>query len=315
MSLSTGTRLDFAGNRKSLETSQPLIDIEHTNPAENGKRTTKKSNLSLLSSQQTNTKPNQFSAVTECGTRDFNQIGSGDFSTSLQNRDVPLLETNAFKSSPHSHESEQDKEQYSSDTVRSKTSTKSRDSPPQNLDIAFLKETDKNRLLQDTDKQRLIFNSTNETTGRYTEHSKDITRSKSRSGLAESNNFDLLNCQASSSRVVSSQHSENLLLLDPKEQNHNPPLSSSASHTNPDRTVQPIPQNLNSHLPRFQPNSQTLPGGLVLPTNSSSSSPRRPFPKDMKSESGGFDFIRKSTKSDAFSFINDEIQASKTKQK
>ena len=309
MSLSTGTRHDFAANRKSLETSQPLIDIEHTNPAENEKKTTEKSNPSLLCSLQTNTETNQFFPVTDYGAHDFNLIGTEDFSTSLQNRDLPLLETRGLKSSPHSHESEQDKDQYFSDTVRSKTSTKSGDSALQNLDIA-----NKNRLVEDIDKERLIFNSTNETTGRYTEHNNDINRCETRSGLAESNNFDLLNCQASRSRAVSSQNSENLLLLDSKEQNHNPLLPSGASHTNPNGTVQPIPQNANSHLLRFQPRSQTLPGGLVLPTNSSSSSPRRPFPKDMKS-SGGFDFIRKSTKSDAFSFINDEIQANKTKQK
>ncbi|XP_028406595.1 uncharacterized protein LOC114529071 [Dendronephthya gigantea] len=83
-------------------------------------------------------------------------------------------------------------------------------------------------------------------------------------------------------------------------------------------TTQDLSQNTTSNqdLLTFQtePRSQALPGGLVLPSNNSSSGSRRPFPKDMKSETDGFDFIRKS-RADAFSFINDEIQASKNKPK
>jgi hypothetical protein len=285
MSLSTGTRLDSADDRKYVETSQSLIDIEHTlNSAENDKKTTEKSNAGLLSSQQTITKAtvNQFSHVTISGGQHLDLLGAEEFSTPLQNKDLLLLETCDLKSNPNSR--------------------------LQDLDPSVLQKPDKTRLVQDTDKEGITFNSTE---GKFVEHNNGYNRSTACPGVSNSNNFDLLNCQASTLH-----NTESLLLLDNGGQNGNPAKSLGLDTTpaNANRTVQPIPPNgPHGHLLAYQPRYQALPGGLVLPTNPNG--PRRPFPKDMKSESAGFDFIRKSTKSDAFSFINDEIQASKTKQK
>ena len=109
------------------------------------------------------------------------------------------------------------------------------------------------------------------------------------------------NSASDQNRVASTQNADDLLVF--------------SSHKS---TAQGLSQNTSSNrdLLSFQtePRSQMLPGGLVLPSSNSYSGPRRPFPKDMKSEADGFDFIRKS-KVDAFSFINDEIQANKNKPK
>ena len=306
MNLSAGARPDFAVNRKLVEPTEPLIDIENTtaststvlensdfladtnesnskqNPTENDKQTNGEAS-NLFSSKHTNSEvhANQFALAASSETQNSNnfdlmsletsETSILDFSTPLQARDLSLLESNELKSNLNVHDIGQ--------------------------------EPDKRSLRQEG---RLLFNP-RETTARP--------------GVSWTNHVDVLNWKQSNSASSSSRtnSTQNIELLNTEPQNPNPPksLPQKASHINPNRTVQCIPQNQNSDLLSFQPEprSQALPGGLALPTNSSSASPRRPFPKDMKSETDGFDFIRKSTKADAFSFINDEIQASKTKQK
>ncbi len=324
MNVSTGTIPDFAANRKLVETSKPLIDIENTSPTENDPRTTAEANSNLFSSEHTkittgsraqNSYNFDLMSLETTGTR------VDDFSTPLQNTDMLLLGTSEFESNSNTHEirqkSEKDRDHCSSDKLTSKSSVVSRETSRQNL-----QSSDKNSLIHETDKGKVIFNPT-EGAGECKEENGSINRTNTtRPGISNSTNVDLLNWEtlntaSCSIPLNSTQNAENLL-PNTEEQNLNPPKvpPQNARPVNPNRTVQQVHQNPNSDLLTFQssPHPQTLPGGLVLPTNSSAT-PRRPFPKDMKSESDGFDFIRKSKKSDAFSFINDEIQASKSKQK
>ena len=65
--------------------------------------------------------------------------------------------------------------------------------------------------------------------------------------------------------------------------------------------------------------STIIPRNLVSNKNTTAATARseeqRQFPKDMKSEEDGFAFLRKSSKKGAFSFVDDEMAASKVKQK
>ncbi|CAB4019091.1 Hypothetical predicted protein [Paramuricea clavata] len=306
MNLSAGARSDFAVYRKLVEPTEPLIDIENTtastllensdfsttphtnesnseqNPTENDKQTNGKAS-NLLSSKHTNSEvhANQFTSTSSSETQNSNNFDL----MSLETSDTSILD-------------------FSTPLQNSNLSSLESNELKSNLNVHDIgQEPDKRTLRQEG---MLLFNP-RETTARP--------------GVSGTNNVDLLNWKQSNSTSSSSRtnSTQNIELLNTEPQNPNPPksLPQKASHINPNRTVQCIPQNQNSDLLSFQPEprSQTLPGGLVLATNSSSASPRRPFPKDMKSETDGFDFIRKSTKADAFSFINDEIQASKTKQK
>lgn len=136
-----------------------------------------------------------------------------------------------------------------------------------------------------------------------------------------SNERDLLDLQSSCSNMVengqnvTSQISENLLLMDSGDNSvlHN---NSQTGENGPYFFKTSNFPPLNSNMPQLSQTSlrNTTYRGILPNTSSSFTGSGRLFPKDMKSETDGFDFVRKS-KSDAFSFIQDEILASKPKTK
>ena len=309
MNISGGTRSDVSDNRKLVETSESLIDIERT------------PGTTLLKESDLLTMPDTRNSVLKQSSCDNDKQGNETANMDLYSSEDTQSTIAATSSGQNSSNFDLmslglsgDIHDFSTSGVT--TNMSSCDSSLQKFDTDLLQETDKLMLTQGNDKRQIMLNP-KEATG---DRCEDDTI---KSGIFNSHNMDSLNLRtsnttSSSSRLNSSKSAEDLLSLNTQQQNaySSQMLPQHSNHMLPQRTVPVMSQTPNNDLLNFQPQprSQALPGGLVFPTNSSSAA-RRPFPKDMKSETDGFDFIRKSTRGDAFSFISDEIQASKAKPK
>lgn len=253
MNLSNGSNSIALGNRKLVETSEPLVCIENT------ANTTSPGSLTSYEAENSN---------------NFNFVNLG--TSSVLDFATPT-ETGELKSNTSSCAHKFTLETENVSCPDGQTSTLNAKNPPHNFDL--LQINGKGTIMQDfLDPQEVA--------------TPVRAVGNERNKAVNCGELDLLNLTHSS-------------------------MTPNPTHMYPNRTVLPTLQNPNDDLLCFNPESRTqaLPGGLVLPMNTSSASQRRPFPKDMKSETGGFHFIRNSRKADAFSFINDEIQANKCKQK
>ena len=306
MNISVGARSDESDNRKVA--CESLIDIEGTPDA------------TLLNESDSSTMPDTRNSALKQSDKQTNEVRNvnlySDQSSSnfdlmsldlpggireLSTQGVPVLPANEVKSNLNAQKvCKQSEDKYSSldEITTNKASC--------DFDNGLLQEAEEETLnSRRNDELRNILNPKDETGQRG-----------DNSDVFNLNNIDSLNWRPLDNMSSSKQNPD--LLLNTQQQNAYPSqmLPQNSNHIFPQRTAPVTSETPHNNMLTFQtqPLAQTLPGSLVLPTSSSSTA-RRPFPKDMKSETDGFDFIRKSKRGDAFSFINDEIQASKTKPK
>ena len=330
MNLSDGNKSNLSENCQPKEPGEPLINIRNTtnisslensnfSPVSNtnGKGMNERMSSNSLSSKETNrnNSAKQFDPATHSTSQSSTSFDlmsldpSGrdvnEFSTPPQNRDLLLLETNMSAAKENTHKIGKQSER----NISPNTSVNCDQSLLQNFGV--LRETG-----QESSGKKLM----KETTRTNNENKSMITNTVGQRTALNSNNMDLLNWtqtnNASSAEFPdSTQNAERLLLSDTTQTFSGPTKGHPQNPYHPQITAQGISQNANPDLLNFKPRAQAPAGRLVPPTNTSSSTGRRPFPKDMKSEVGGFAFIRNSTRPDAFSFVNEEIQASKSKPK
>ena len=306
MNISAGARSDESDNRKVA--CESLIDIEGTpdNTLLNEPDSSTMPDTRNSALKQSDKQTNEVTSINLCSDQSSSNFdlmslelpgGIHDFST----QGVPVLPANEVKSNLNAQKAcKQSENKYSSlDEVTTTEASCDFDNALQKAGGGTLNS-------RRNDEPRNILNPKDETGKRGVN-----------SDVFNLNNIDSLNWRPLDNMLSSEENPENLL-LNTQQQNAYPSqmLPQNSNHIFPQRTAPVTSETPHNNLLTFQaqPRAQTLPGSLVLPTSSSSTA-RRPFPKDMKAETDGFDFIRKSKRGDAFSFISDEIQASKTKPK
>ena len=326
----TGTSSNLGSSLPSVEVSHALIDLEGT--ADNSDVTSASKSHSDENStcndkersRQTNVNTAQVSGAASSNVFDLMSLDASEISntkvpTLSPNKEVSFPDTKEVITKSNSHENGQrsDKSMVTGRSVSELTAQSIKPTyvnPLNDFDVGKL---------PDTGKKGRILNS-KEGSARVNGDSTAVNKQTTYPSALSSNDFGALwpetrNTALAHQEASSTQNPESLLLLHSEQYQPGPfvsPQQNPRLLTAQRQALPPNAHNLQSLQPLTPaPRRQLLPRGLVPPTNTASPNSRRPFPKDMKSEVDGFDFIRNSSKGDAFSFVNDEIQARKMKPK